>query len=99
LAVLMGHAFGQEVAISGVVVDITDGDTCKVLVSGNPLLRIRLNFLRRSEERPSFSTELHADSGVCNNGGAVQDNGSTGVNKQGSIGIAGGNSTLTGVIG
>ena len=46
---LLGHAFGQEVAIPGVVVGIAYGDTCRVWAAGNQMLPIRLSFIEASE--------------------------------------------------
>jgi endonuclease YncB( thermonuclease family) len=51
---LLGHALGQEAAVTGVVVGITDGDTCKVLTPGNQLLRVRLSWIDAPESAQAF---------------------------------------------
>jgi endonuclease YncB( thermonuclease family) len=45
---------GQEVAISGVLVGITDGNTCKVWAAVPPIAANSPQFHRRFEERLSF---------------------------------------------
>jgi endonuclease YncB( thermonuclease family) len=55
LALLLASAaFGQEAIVSARIVGITDGDTVKALVSGNQLLRIRLQNIDAPEKSQAF---------------------------------------------
>ena len=55
LALLLASTtFGQEAIVSGVVVGITDGDTCKVLAADNQLLRVRLSWIDAPEKSQAF---------------------------------------------
>jgi endonuclease YncB( thermonuclease family) len=47
-------AIGQESVVSARIVGITDGDTCKALVAGNQLLRIRLIWIDAPEKSQAF---------------------------------------------
>lgn len=51
---LLGPALGKESLIHGRVVGVTDGDTLKVLVSEQQLLRIRLAFCDAPEKQQAF---------------------------------------------
>jgi endonuclease YncB( thermonuclease family) len=55
LALMLASAvLGQEPVIHGRVVGVTDGDTLKVLVAGQQLLRVRLAFCDAPEKRQAF---------------------------------------------
>jgi endonuclease YncB( thermonuclease family) len=47
---------GQELGIHGRVVGVTDGDTIKVLVADQKLLRVRLAFCDAPEKKQAFGT-------------------------------------------
>jgi hypothetical protein len=51
---LANTALGQEPVIHGRVVGIIDGDTLKVLVTGQQLLRVRLAFCDAPEKKQAF---------------------------------------------
>jgi micrococcal nuclease len=55
LALLLAStALGQETIVSTTVVGITDGDTCRALVSGNQLLKVRLLNIDAPEKSQAF---------------------------------------------
>ena len=47
-------AIDQGQAIEGRCVEVTDGDTIKVLSAGNELIRVRLAFIDTPEKAPAF---------------------------------------------
>ena len=53
---LANTVLGQQSVIYGRVVGLTDGDTLKVLVAGQELLRVRIAFCDAPEERQAFGT-------------------------------------------
>ena len=57
LAIVLATAvLGQELVIHGRVVGVTDGDTIKVLVADQKLLRVRLAFCDAPEKKQAFGT-------------------------------------------
>ena len=50
---------GQETVAHGRVVGVTDGDTLKVLVADQKLLRVRLAFCDAPEKRQAFGTRAN----------------------------------------
>jgi len=59
---LTSAALGQEM-VAGRCVGVLDGDTIKVLVAGNQLLRVRLNWIDAPEKSQAFGrqVELHTN--------------------------------------
>src|ERR1700730_7815037 len=55
-ATLTTAVLGQELEIHGRVVGVTDGDTLKVLVAEQKLLRVRLAFCDAPEKKQAFGT-------------------------------------------
>ena len=53
---LANTVFGQQSVIHGRVVGVTDGDTLKILVAGQELLRVRIAFCDAPEKRQAFGT-------------------------------------------
>jgi endonuclease YncB( thermonuclease family) len=53
---LANTVLGQQSVIYGRVVGLTDGDTLKVLVAGQELLRVRIAFCDAPEKRQAFGT-------------------------------------------
>ena len=53
---LANTVFGQQSVIHGRVVSVTDGDTLKILVAGQELLRVRIAFCDAPERRQAFGT-------------------------------------------
>jgi len=54
--VLATAGLGQELVIHGRVVGVTDGDTLKVLVADQKLLRVRLAFCDAPEKKQGFGS-------------------------------------------
>jgi endonuclease YncB( thermonuclease family) len=55
LALMLASAApGQETVVHGRVVGVTDGDTIKVLLADQQLLRVRLAFCDAPEKRQAF---------------------------------------------
>jgi micrococcal nuclease len=53
---LASTAVGQETVVPGKVVGVTDGDTVKVLIEGNQLLRVRLSWIDAPEKSQAFGS-------------------------------------------
>ena len=53
---LVSAVFGQEPVVHGRVVGVTDGDTLKILVADQQLLRVRLAFCDAPEKRQVLGT-------------------------------------------
>ena len=53
---LANTVLGQQSVIYGRVVGVTDGDTLKILVAGQELLRVRIAFCDAPEKRQAFGT-------------------------------------------
>lgn len=60
ILLLAGVALGQETVVSGSVISVTDGDTIKVLVAGNQLLKIRLLNIDAPEHNQAYGPESTA---------------------------------------